>query len=106
LKHTFTPKGVCPTKITIEVEDDILKNIKFKGGCNGNLQALSLLVKDMPVSMVKEKLAGIKCGQKSTSCADQLVKGIEEALEKVDGAEMSEVPEMTGLVEIAKQEEE
>ena len=99
MKHTFTPKGVCPTKITIEVEDDILKNIRFKGGCNGNLQALSLLVKDMPVSMVKEKLTGIKCGQKSTSCADQLVKGIDEALEKIENAEMPKQEEVHALPE-------
>ena len=65
----------------IEVEDDILKHIDFKGGCNGNLQAISTLVEGMPVSAVREKLAGITCGNKATSCADQLVKGIDEALE-------------------------
>ena len=81
MKHTYTPKGICPTKITIEVEDDILKNIDFKGGCPGNLQAVSSLVQGMPVSVVREKLSGITCGNKSTSCADQLVKGIDEALE-------------------------
>jgi len=81
MKHTYTPKGICPTKIMIEVEDDILKHIDFKGGCNGNLQAISTLVEGMPVSAVREKLAGITCGNKATSCADQLVKGIDEALE-------------------------
>ena len=80
MKHTFTPKGICPSQIMIEIEDDILKNISFKGGCNGNLRAISTLVEGMPVSAVKEKLAGITCGHKSTSCADQLVKGIDETL--------------------------
>jgi len=82
MKHVYTPKGICPTKIEFEIDGDILKNISFKGGCNGNLQAISSLVEGMPVSEVKEKLAGIRCGHKSTSCADQLTKGLDEALEK------------------------
>jgi len=80
MKYTYTPIGICPSKIEIEIESDILKSVAFTGGCNGNLQAISTLVEGMPISAVKEKLSGIKCGHKSTSCADQLVKGIDEAL--------------------------
>ena len=80
MTYTYMPVGICPTQIMIEIEDDILKNVSFKGGCHGNLQAVSKLVKGMPVSEVREKLAGIRCGHKSTSCADQLVKGLNEAL--------------------------
>jgi len=80
IQHTYTPKGICPTKIVIEIEDDILKNVQFKGGCSGNLQAMSSLVEGMPVSVAREKLAGIQCGSRPTSCADQLIKGIDEAL--------------------------
>jgi len=80
MKYTYIPRGICPTKIMIEIEDDILKNIYFKGGCHGNLQAISTLVRGMPVSEVKKKLAGITCGDKFTSCADQLARGIDEAL--------------------------
>ena len=82
MKYVYNPKGICPTQIKFEIEEDILKDVSFKGGCHGNLQALSTLVEGMPASIVKEKLAGIRCGHKSTSCADQLTKGIDQALEK------------------------
>ena len=80
MKYTYIPQGVCPTKIDIELEDDVVKNVVFEGGCNGNLQAIPRLIEGMPVSFVREKLSGIRCGNKPTSCADQLVRGIEEAL--------------------------
>ena len=82
MKYTYIPEGVCTSEITIEIEGDILKSVNFEGGCSGNLQAISTLVEGMPVSVVKEKLSGIRCGSNSTSCSDQLVKGIAEALEK------------------------
>jgi len=80
MQYTFRPYGVCPEFITFELEGEIVKNIDFYGGCHGNLQALSRLLEGMPVSYAKEKLAGIECGDKMTSCADQLVKGLEKAL--------------------------
>jgi len=82
MKHTYIPTGICATKIMLDIENDILKDVSFEGGCNGNLKAVSLLVSGMPVSDVKEKLAGLTCGRKATSCADQLAKGIDEALAK------------------------
>jgi len=81
MEYSYIPRGICPTKINIEIEGDVVQNVSFKGGCNGNLQAIPLLIKGMRVSDVKEKLEGIRCGSKTTSCADQLVKGIDEALE-------------------------
>jgi len=81
MEYSYIPRGICPTKINIEIEYDVVQNVSFKGGCNGNLQAIPLLIKGMRVSDVKEKLEGIRCGSKTTSCADQLVKGIDEALE-------------------------
>ena len=80
MKYTYIPWGVCPTEINIELEGDIVKNVSFTGGCNGNLQALPLLIQGKTVSDVKEKLEGIRCGDKPTSCANQLVRGLEEAL--------------------------
>ena len=80
MKYTYIPKNVCPIQITFDIEGDILKNIEFTGGCHGNLQAISSLLEGMPVSYAREKLSGIRCGHKSTSCADQLVAGIDEAL--------------------------
>jgi len=83
MKFTYIPRGVCPTKIFFEIEDDILTDVAFEGGCNGNLKAISILLKGQPVSYVKEKLEGVRCGSKSSSCSDQLVKGIDAALEKM-----------------------
>jgi uncharacterized protein (TIGR03905 family) len=82
MKYTYIPSGICPTKIFIDVEGDTLKNVEFEGGCDGNLQAITNLIKGMPIPNVREKLSGIQCGSKPTSCADQLVKGIDEALSK------------------------
>lgn len=80
MEYTYNPRGVCSTQITFKIEDNKLKDVRFRGGCNGNLQAVSRLVEGLPVDEVKEKLSGIKCGFKSTSCADQLVHGLEKAL--------------------------
>ena len=80
MKYTYRPKGICAANIEMEIEGNILKGVSFTGGCNGNLQAIASLVTGMPVDVVKEKLAGIRCGSKTTSCSDQLVVGIEEAI--------------------------
>ena len=72
------PKGVCSQKITFDIEDGKVKNVKFLGGCNGNLQGIASLVEGMPVEEVIKKLEGIKCGYKDTSCPDQLAKALEE----------------------------
>ena len=74
----YRPKGVCSQKITFDVEDGKVKNVKFLGGCNGNLQGIASLVEGMHVEDVIEKLEGIKCGYKDTSCPDQLAKALEE----------------------------
>ena len=79
--YTYTPKGVCSMKIDFDVEDGLLKNVKFTGGCNGNLKGISKIVEGMTVEQVKEKFTGITCGFKKTSCPDQLAKAVEEAYE-------------------------
>lgn len=76
MEHTYTPRGICPYLIEFDVEDDKVKNVRFSGGCNGNLQAIATLVDGMPVSEVTEKLSGIRCGHKQTSCADQLAQAL------------------------------
>jgi len=73
----YEPKGVCSTEIQIDVQDNIIKSVAFIGGCNGNLQGISALVKDMPVDEAISKLKGIRCGFKSTSCPDQLARALE-----------------------------
>ncbi|OJU15034.1 MAG: TIGR03905 family protein [Clostridiales bacterium 43-6] len=78
MKQVFKPQGVCARAIDIEVEDNIVKSVKFQNGCDGNAQGLSKLVEGLPVELVIEKLQGIKCGFKSTSCPDQLAKALKK----------------------------
>ena len=73
---TFNPEGVCSRSIRFDVDGDIVKNVKFIGGCPGNLQGISNLVEGLSVNEVVEKLSGIRCGNKITSCPDQLAKAI------------------------------
>lgn len=75
---TYVTKGVCPKKLEFEIEDNILKNVRFTGGCDGNLQALAILVEGMPVNDVIRRLKGITCSGKPTSCSDQLARALEE----------------------------
>ncbi len=78
MKISYTPKGVCSRQINIEVEDGLVINVEYIGGCNGNLKGIGSLVKGMKVEDVIEKLENIKCGNKSTSCPDQLAKALKE----------------------------
>jgi len=73
----YQTKGTCSSAIDIEVKDGIIESVKFTGGCNGNLQGISSLVKGMKVEDAISKLKGIKCGFKSTSCPDQLACALE-----------------------------
>lgn len=77
---SYIPTGVCSRKITFEVENDILTDVKFDGGCPGNLLGITSLVKNMPIKDVIKKLKGIRCGFKNTSCPDQLCHALEEYL--------------------------
>lgn len=76
----YKTKGTCSTQIDLDVEDGIVRNVKFTNGCNGNLQGISKLVEGMKAEDAIEKLRGIKCGFKSTSCPDQLSYAIEAAM--------------------------
>ena len=75
----FTPQGVCSRKMIIDVEDGIVTNVTVIGGCNGNLQGISSLVKGMKVDDVIKRLDGIQCGMKGTSCPDQLARALKQA---------------------------
>ena len=81
MKYEFYPSGVCSNKIDIELDGNVIKDVLFHGGCNGNLKAISALVKGKTVDEIAPILEGITCGFKKTSCSDQLVKGLKEALE-------------------------
>lgn len=90
MKYTYVPRGVCSTKLDFEIEGGIVKNVKFTGGCNGNLKAISTLVEGMPVEDVTKKLSGISCGMKATSCTDQLATALKKAVEESEERDGSE----------------
>ncbi|MBO5265793.1 MAG: TIGR03905 family TSCPD domain-containing protein [Ruminiclostridium sp.] len=79
MRFEYTPKGVCSRKMIIDIEDGKIADIQIIGGCNGNLQGISSLVKGMEVDEVIDRLEGINCGFKGTSCPDQLAKALIEA---------------------------
>lgn len=81
MEYTVRPKGVCPMQIKFEIdENNIVKNVNFLGGCNGNSKGLSSLVEGMDASDVIKRLSGINCNGKGTSCPDQLARAIDEAI--------------------------
>jgi len=80
-KMTYVTKGVCSKSINISVEDGIIKSVEFVGGCNGNLQGIGRLVQGMKVEEAIQRLKGICCGQKDTSCPDQLATALESMIE-------------------------
>ena len=77
----YQTKGTCSTAIDIEVKDGRIESVTFTGGCNGNLQGISALVKGMMVEEAISRLKGIRCGFKNTSCPDQLAKALESMAE-------------------------
>ena len=76
---TYYPSGVCSQMIEIELDGDIIKDVVFTGGCHGNLQAVSRLVVGLTTDQAIERLEGIRCGFKPTSCPDQLAKALRAA---------------------------
>jgi len=81
MKSIYRTKGTCSQQIEVEAEDGIIKNVLFTGGCNGNLQGISRMVSGMKVNDAIDKLEGIRCGNRPTSCPDQLA----QALKQVQG---------------------
>ena len=72
----YKTSGTCSTMVDLEVDGDIIKSVSFTGGCNGNLKGICSLVRGMKVDDAIERLQGIKCGFKNTSCPDQLAKAL------------------------------
>lgn len=83
--YNYKTKGVCASTINFELDNGIVSNVSFIGGCNGNLKAISKLVEGMEAEKLISVLKGNKCGFKQTSCADQLATAIEKALEEQSG---------------------
>ena len=82
MNYTYKTKGTCSVQISFDINDDIISNIKFVGGCPGNLSALSKLLEGQTVEYIEEKLSGNQCGMRGTSCADQLSKAVRKAYEE------------------------
>lgn len=78
MKLEYRPRGVCSQRIEIDVEDGCVQDVQFTGGCSGNLQGISRLVKGMPVEEVISRVEGIRCGFKPTSCPDQLAQALKQ----------------------------
>ncbi len=78
----YRTQGTCARGISFELEDGIVRDISFVGGCNGNLKGISALAEGKKAEEVIEILSGIRCGMKSTSCPDQLARALREALDK------------------------
>lgn len=81
MTYTYIPRGVCAREIQVELEDGIIKQAGFVGGCNGNTQGICKLVIGMDAEDAIERLEGINCGGRGTSCPDQLANALKEALE-------------------------
>lgn len=79
MQYSFKPHGVCSRMISFDIEDNIVRNIQFSGGCSGNTKGLSALAEGMPADELIKRLSGIRCGFKGTSCPDQLAKAVAEA---------------------------
>ena len=81
MNYVYKTSGTCSSEIHFDINGDVVSNVSFTGGCNGNLQAGSRLVHGQTVDWIESKVKGIKCGFKPTSCGDQLAKAVREAYE-------------------------
>ena len=82
MHYTFKNNGVCSSKVELDIEENRVKNIVFTNGCNGNLKAISSLLEGADVDFAIERLSGIHCGFKDTSCGDQLARALKKACNK------------------------
>ncbi len=82
MRYEMAPQGVCSVLISFDLDGDVVTNVEFTGGCNGNLKAISKLVDGMTVEQIEGYLKGNLCGMKGTSCADQLARCVRRAYEE------------------------
>lgn len=82
MEYIYTPKGVCSSKMRIELDGNIIRKVEIIGGCAGNTVGVSRLIEGMDINEAIKRLKGIPCGFRTTSCPDQLAKALEEAREK------------------------
>ncbi len=80
--YSYKTSGVCSRRIDFDVEDGLVRNVQFDGGCNGNTQGVSRLIEGMEINEAIRRLRGINCNGRGTSCPDQLSRALEQALAK------------------------
>ncbi len=80
MKYSYKTKGTCSRSIEFEINDGIISNVRFEGGCNGNLKGIAALAEGKKPEEIINALSGIRCGFKSTSCPDQFSKALQEAI--------------------------
>lgn len=79
MRYQFPNTGVCSSQVSFDLNDGIVTNVKFTGGCNGNTQGVAKLAEGMPIDVLIERLQGIRCGMRPTSCPDQLARALMKA---------------------------
>ncbi len=84
MQFKYQTRGTCSRGITFEIEDGVVKNVRFDGGCHGNTQGVAKLVEGMTPDEVVQKLSGIRCGFKPTSCPDQLAQAVAAAAKQAN----------------------
>ena len=77
-RFSYTPSGVCSRQIDFEVEGDVIRSVRFSGGCAGNTQGVAALLVGMTIDEAIERLSGIRCGFKPTSCPDQVARALRQ----------------------------
>ena len=82
MDYTYKTRDVCSTQINFRLDGDRVHDVRFTGGCNGNLKAIGILVEGMTVDEIENKLRGNSCGGRPTSCADQLARAVRAAWQK------------------------
>ena len=82
MRYEYKTRGTCASVIKFDLEGNVVSNVSFMGGCNGNLKAISKLVEGMTVEQIEGYLKGNTCGMRNTSCADQLAQAVRKALEE------------------------
>ena len=83
MRYEYTTQFTCARKIRFDIDGDVITNIQFEGGCNGNLKAISKLVDGWTVQQIEDKLLGNLCGPRPTSCADQLARAVRKAYNEI-----------------------
>lgn len=83
MKYNYTPRGVCSQNISFDIEGNVITDIEFYGGCNGNLKAISKILDGWTVEKIEEYLRGNTCGGRPTSCADQLARAVRAAYDEI-----------------------